>query len=82
MKKIHLLLILVLLFLCSIIFANPGIREKHKDFTKGGKALYTTNPNCYIYCHINAKIEKKKGNNVDMINKNKYCSGSGCHPLE
>ena len=34
------------------------------------------------YCHTTAKIEKKKGYGIALVNKNPLCMGAGCHPLK
>lgn len=76
MKKTFFAFFMVALFTATSVTANPQIQAKHKGLKKDGKMI-----NC-TYCHTTAKIEKKKGYNINNANKNALCMGSGCHPVK
>ncbi|MGV7930195.1 MAG: hypothetical protein AB2L13_15055 [Spirochaetota bacterium] len=76
MKKIGFMVLLAAFCASSIALANPDIQKKHKGLKKDGKMI-----NC-AYCHTTAKIEKKKGYGIALVNKNPLCMGSGCHPVK
>lgn len=76
MKKAYLAILVGTIFAASVLLANPAIQTKHKGVKKDGKMI-----NC-AYCHNTAKIEKKKGADINAINKNAACMGAGCHPIK
>ncbi len=71
--------IITVILISGIAFSNPQIASKHKDLSKDGKKV-----NC-LYCHTDAKIEKKKGQLKDKVlngvplSKKKTCAGTACH---
>ncbi len=79
MKKACLAIFVAAVFISSAVLANPQIQAKHKGFKKDGKMI-----NC-TYCHTTAKIEKpavKRAPDMNKINANAFCMGTGCHPVK
>jgi hypothetical protein len=85
-KKLALLLSVVFVFSVSILLANVKIM----NFTKGGKKVHNVmrngqKVNSCNYCHVTAKIPKKKlgylpGQPKFATLKTKpQCAGSTCH---
>jgi hypothetical protein len=81
-----LLSLVMAVIVSAVLLANPQIMNKEVDgkkvhfATKDGKKV-----NACIYCHVNAKIEKKKQGlmkgqpNFKTLSSRPLCSGKGCH---
>lgn len=71
--------IITAILISAVAFSNPQIASKHKDLSKDGKKV-----NC-LYCHTDAKVEKKKDQikgkslNGVQLSKIKTCAGPACH---
>ena len=76
MKKTIFPLILAMVFISTVVFADKKLNKDHLNMkTHGGDKV-----NC-ILCHKTAGIEKKKGAPYKHLYTTSYCNGSGCHPL-
>ena len=76
MKKIIITIIFIILFISAVLGANSTMNKAHlKMAGKDGAKI-----NC-VYCHKEAKIPKKKGQDLEALCKTPHCAGKGCHPL-
>ena len=76
MKKAITAIVFITFFISAVLAANGAMNKAHLKM----KGKDDAKINC-VYCHVKAKIPKKKGQNLDALYKTPYCAGKGCHPL-
>ena len=69
-------IILIAFFISAAIGANGQWNKAHLKM----KGKDDAKINC-VYCHKDAKIPKKKGQDLEALYKTPWCAGKGCHPL-
>ena len=75
-KGLSILFFAVLLFAGSVS-ANGKNNKAHLNAkTKDGGKI-----NC-VYCHQTAGFQKKKGQDLAVIDTHQYCAGNNCHPVK
>jgi len=74
MKKMIVGMAVASLFVGSVLLASTDINKKHS----GKSGLEGKKVNC-MYCHKDAGVEKKGGQDKAALQKGKFCAVDGCH---